>query len=206
MAQAVWPLTQRKFGETTRRDHWWVQPLAGVSRALDVHCLLHLGGVPGESLRVRPLPLPVLFAAALRRQRTRVVRAETGVVARRAPFFRRAPDPLGARRIPVHLLLLPRRLLQGVLGGPAVVHGWEPRKKYLGERSFPLVLQNIHRYFLYLGLIFICILLRRCREVVLVHRTDGASHFGIGVGSLLLDGQRGSARAATPSAATRCGT
>ena len=28
MAQAVWPLTQRKFGETTRRDAWWLQPLA----------------------------------------------------------------------------------------------------------------------------------------------------------------------------------
>src|SRR4029453_9061468 len=27
MAQAVWPLTQRKFGETTRRDAWWLQPL-----------------------------------------------------------------------------------------------------------------------------------------------------------------------------------
>jgi hypothetical protein len=28
MAQAVWPLTQRKFGETNRRDTWWLQPLA----------------------------------------------------------------------------------------------------------------------------------------------------------------------------------
>src|SRR4051812_7394388 len=27
MAQAAWPLVQRKFGETTRRDAWWVQPL-----------------------------------------------------------------------------------------------------------------------------------------------------------------------------------
>ena len=34
----------------------------------------------------------------------------------------------------------------------------EPRKKYLGERSFPLVIQNIHRYFLYLALAFIVIL------------------------------------------------
>src|ERR671929_2247863 len=34
----------------------------------------------------------------------------------------------------------------------------EPRKTYLGERSFPLVLQNVHRYFLYLALVFILIL------------------------------------------------
>src|ERR1700736_6943736 len=34
----------------------------------------------------------------------------------------------------------------------------EPRKTYLGERSFPLIMQNVHRYFLYLALIFILIL------------------------------------------------
>ena len=62
----------------------------------------------------------------------------------------------------------------------------EPRKTYLGERSFPLVLQNIHRYFLYLGLIFIVHPDRRRDQVVLVHRRDGRRHFGIGVGSLVL--------------------
>src|SRR6185312_12620927 len=34
----------------------------------------------------------------------------------------------------------------------------EPRKSYWGENSFPLIFQNIHRYFLYLALIFIVIL------------------------------------------------
>src|SRR5581483_8473012 len=29
----------------------------------------------------------------------------------------------------------------------------EPRNSYWGERSFPLILQNVHRYFLYLALI-----------------------------------------------------
>ena len=40
---------------------------------------------------------------------------------------------------------------------PACAVG-EPRKKYLGERSFPLIMQNVHRYFLYVALIFIGIL------------------------------------------------
>jgi hypothetical protein len=26
MAQAAWPLVQRRFGQTHRRDAWWVQP------------------------------------------------------------------------------------------------------------------------------------------------------------------------------------
>ena len=34
----------------------------------------------------------------------------------------------------------------------------EPRKTYLGERSFPLIIQNIHRYFMYLAVIFIGLL------------------------------------------------
>jgi hypothetical protein len=57
----------------------------------------------------------------------------------------------------------------------------EPRKTYLGERSFPLILQNVHRYFLYLALIFL---------VLLAHDVWKAlwfgGHFGIGVGSLVL--------------------
>ena len=33
----------------------------------------------------------------------------------------------------------------------------EPRKRYLGERWFPLVIQNIHRYFLYVAVGFIAV-------------------------------------------------
>src|SRR5438093_1332038 len=36
---------------------------------------------------------------------------------------------------------------------PACAVG-EPRKSYLGERSFPLILQNLHRYFMYIAVIF----------------------------------------------------
>ena len=34
----------------------------------------------------------------------------------------------------------------------------EPRSGYLGEKYLPLLLQNVHRYFLYLALVFIIIL------------------------------------------------
>ena len=57
----------------------------------------------------------------------------------------------------------------------------EPRKKYLGERSFPLIIQNIHRYFLYLALIFLIIL---GRDVWNAFWFDG--RFGIGLGTLIL--------------------
>jgi hypothetical protein len=57
----------------------------------------------------------------------------------------------------------------------------EPRRRYLGERSFPLILQNVHRFFLYVALAFLFFL---AHDAVLATRfRDG---FGIGVGTLVL--------------------
>src|SRR5262245_10817277 len=40
--------------------------------------------------------------------------------------------------LPIHLLLLPRRLLQGVLGGSAVLCGWRTPKDLLGRAVVPV--------------------------------------------------------------------
>jgi hypothetical protein len=61
----------------------------------------------------------------------------------------------------------------------------EPRKTYLGERYLPLILQNVHRYFLYLALVFIVILGRDAWDS-LWFGDPGAKHFGLAVGSLVL--------------------
>src|SRR5271156_5828622 len=62
----------------------------------------------------------------------------------------------------------------------------EPRSTYLGERYLPLVLQNIHRYFLYLALVFIFILGRDAFDSLWFKDASGAAHFGLAVGSLVL--------------------
>jgi len=63
----------------------------------------------------------------------------------------------------------------------------EPRKSYLGENSFPLILQNIHRYFLYLALLFLIVLWRDVWEALwFIDPATGAERFGIGVGTLTL--------------------
>jgi hypothetical protein len=69
---------------------------------------------------------------------------------------------------------------------PACTVG-EPRKTYWGERSFPLILQNLHRYFLYLSLLFLVFLLHDVWEA-LWFVSPGATHaqFGLGVGTLVL--------------------
>ncbi len=57
----------------------------------------------------------------------------------------------------------------------------EPRKTYLGEQSLPLIMQNVHRYFLYLALLFLVFLTHDVWKAMWF--ADG---FGIGVGTLVL--------------------
>src|SRR5262245_48311288 len=53
--------------------------------------------------------------------------------------------------------------------------------KYRGETAFPLIIQNLHRYFLYFALIFLIIL---WYDAIYAFWFQG--RFGIGVGSLVL--------------------
>jgi hypothetical protein len=63
----------------------------------------------------------------------------------------------------------------------------EPRHSYRGENSFPLILQNIHRYFLYIALIFLVILAFDVWKALwFTDPATGHKAFGIGVGTLLL--------------------
>ena len=62
----------------------------------------------------------------------------------------------------------------------------EPQKKYLGEQSFPLILQNIHRYFLYLAILFLFFLSWDVWKALWFTDAAGQTTFGIGVGTLVL--------------------
>jgi hypothetical protein len=62
----------------------------------------------------------------------------------------------------------------------------EPRKKYLGEKSFPLIMQNIHRYFLYIAIGFILLLSYDAWKAMWFADATGVKHFGIGVGTIVL--------------------
>src|ERR1700685_4214048 len=57
----------------------------------------------------------------------------------------------------------------------------EPKRSYSGETKFPFILQNLHRYALYLAIIFIAFL---WKDVYDAFWWDGK--FGVGVGTLVL--------------------
>ena len=61
----------------------------------------------------------------------------------------------------------------------------EPRAHYRGEASLPLLLMNVHRYFLYLALPFLVILAHDVWRAMWFDGPAGPS-FGIGVGTLVL--------------------
>ena len=71
------------------------------------------------------------------------------------------------------------------LSPPACAVG-EPHKRYTGESRFPLVLQNIHRYFLYFAVIFNVIL---TFDAIIAFRDHSGEwgHMGLGTVVLLLN-------------------
>ena len=59
----------------------------------------------------------------------------------------------------------------------------EPHASYTGETRFPLVFQNAHRYFFYLGLVFNVVL---TYDAVLAFRDEREQWFSMGLGTLVL--------------------
>jgi succinate dehydrogenase / fumarate reductase flavoprotein subunit len=62
----------------------------------------------------------------------------------------------------------------------------EPRTHYRGENSFPLIIQNIHRYFLFLAVIFLFFLASDVWKALFFTDANGAEVFGLGVGTIVL--------------------
>jgi len=62
----------------------------------------------------------------------------------------------------------------------------EPRKSYLGENSFPLILQNVHRFFMWVAIVFIGFLAYDVWVAMWFTNAAGVKEFGIGVGTIVL--------------------
>ena len=63
----------------------------------------------------------------------------------------------------------------------------EPRgTRYRGERWFPLVLQNVHRYFAYIAVLFLFVLSYDVWLALWFPAAGGGKEFGIGLGTIVL--------------------
>ena len=142
----------------------------------------------GEHYRIRSVSLAVLRAGVVGRFAARLVRHQPAVVAGIHAVLAGAADPAVPRRLPLHLLLLPRRLLQSVLGGSAVLRRRRAAQGLPGRELVPAdpaehpPLLLVHRrssssfllsYDVWLALWF-------------DNPATGAKEFGIGVGTIVL--------------------
>jgi hypothetical protein len=179
---------QRSFGQTLRRDSWWAAPLT---------VFIVLGAF-------------VVYATWAAFQNAHYTVAGTGYL---SPFYSPeiwgnsphswfGPKPAwwpGLLPFSPALIILPFPGLfrftcyyyrgayyKAFWADPPNCAVGEPRKSYLGEHSFPLILQNVHRYFLYVAIIFLFILGHDVWKALWFYPSTGAKEFGIGLGTVIL--------------------
>lgn len=178
---------KRGFGQTARRDAWWIQPLLvflGFS-AFIVYATwaAFQGNHYTYGPYLSPFYSPELFGDSPH------------------SWFGPKPAwfPAWAPWSPALLILWAPGLFRftcyyyrgayykAFWADPPSCTVGEPRGKYLGENSFPLILQNIHRYFLYLALIFLVILAHDVWKAMwFADPATGGTTFGIGLGTVIL--------------------
>jgi len=187
MANATVPLTRQRFLKTQRKDIWWVKPLV---------ILVNLGSFVVYSTwaafqnahytfgpYLSPFYSPEIFGSS--------------------PHAILGPKPgwwPGFLPFSPALIILPFPALfrftcyyyrgsyyKAFWADPPACTVGEPRQRYLGERYFPLVFQNIHRYFMFFAVIFLFILSYDVWKALWwTDPATGAVRFGIGLGTLVL--------------------
>src|SRR6267142_2851584 len=185
MSQVDVPLVRSQFGQTSRADHWWVQPVA-VFLGLSTFIVYSTwAALQGQHFRfgpyLSPFYSPELIGDPMH------------------AWFGAKPDWMPAWVTAAVLILWAPggfrvtcyyyrgAYYKAFWADPPACTVGEPRKKYLGEASFPLIMQNIHRYFFYVAAMFIFIL---AYDVWLAlwfpDPVTGKERFGLGLGTLVL--------------------
>ena len=166
---------------TLRQDRWWVQPAitAAVLGAFVVYATFR--AFWGKYFFTEPYLSP-LYSPCLA--------SRCGA----APHFSWFPTwtyiatpalwvlvfPLGIR---LSCYYYRKAYYRSFWGSPPACAVSEPHTSYSGETRFPLIMQNVHRYFFYFGMVFVGILVFDA----VVSFKDTSGHWGhMGLGSVIL--------------------
>jgi hypothetical protein len=187
MAHAQLPVIRRRFGESMRRDRWWVQPAIVFVILTSFIVYATWAAFQGDHYTygpyLSPFYSPELFGSSPH------------------AWFGPKPDwwP-GWLVFSPALLILPfpgifrvtcyyyrGAYYKAFWADPPACAVGEPRTRYRGESTFPLIVQNVHRYFLYVALLFLLVLSYDVYQALwFTDPVTGEKSFGIGVGTLVL--------------------
>jgi hypothetical protein len=156
------------FGRTQRRDAWWVESLPVIILLGGFGIYATLRAFEGAYYQWGPYLSP--FYSPL-------IDPEHHVWPF-SPALLILIGPLGFRMTCYYYRKAYYRAF--FLDPPACAVGERAHKNYQGETMFPFILQNLHRYFLYLAVLFICFLWYDAIRAFYYQE-----HFYVGVGSLV---------------------
>src|ERR1700678_2762795 len=149
---------------TLRLDRWWVQPLITGTVLLTFIVYSTWAALQNADYYWKPYlspfysPCVASVCNSVRDGATRGVHApNVGIIGTWWPW---APAilvlifPLGFR---LTCYYYRRSYYRAFWQSPPACAVAEPHKRYSGETRFPLIMQNVHRYFFYAGLVLNCI-------------------------------------------------
>ena len=158
-----------RLGETQRRDAWWLEilPVLVILNGFGIYATLR--AFEGRYYEWGPYLSP-FYSPLIDAQHHWW---------KLSPALLILAGPLGFRATCYYYRKAYYRAF--FLDPPACAVSESGSRNYKGETAFPFILQNIHRYFLYLAIIFLAFL---WHDAFVGFRFE--SGFGIGLGSLIL--------------------
>jgi hypothetical protein len=168
MAATGAPAAGSGFGNTLRRDAWWVEVLPVIILLGGFGLYATLRAFEGKFYEWGPYLSP--FYSPLIDASHRWWKWSPAILILGGPLSFRAT-----------CYYYRKAYYRAFFADPPACSVGEPKRSYSGETKFPFILQNLHRYALYLAIIFIAFL---WKDVYDAFWWDGK--FGMGVGTLVM--------------------
>ncbi len=168
MAATGAPAAGSGFGSTLRRDAWWVEVLPVIVLLGGFGLYATLRAFEGKFYEWGPYLSP--FYSPLIDANHRWWKWSPAILILGGPLSFRAT-----------CYYYRKAYYRAFFADPPACSVGEPNRSYSGETKFPFILQNLHRYALYLAIIFLAFLWKDAYDAFW---WDGK--FGMGVGTLVL--------------------